>query len=99
MARGEDQFVVGDVQRRRIGEADLVQRQRVGHQPGGEAVDQAQQPFVGKDAAGGPDRQRLLFADDDDGGAAAHFELDREVVEDHAQEAGDALQRGLKSRR
>jgi hypothetical protein len=71
----------------------------VGHQPGGEAVDHAQQPFVGKHPPGGTDRQRLLFADDDDGGTAAFFDLDRKVVECDVEVARDAFQGKAESRR
>jgi hypothetical protein len=46
-----------------------------------------------------PDRQRVLLADHQHGRRAAGFDLDREVVEHQPQEAGDAVQRRLKSRR
>jgi hypothetical protein len=70
----------------------------VGHQPGGEAVDHAQQPFEGEHPPGAPTGSACssLMTSTPRG---RWFDLDREVVEHHAQAAGDAFQRGLKSRR
>ncbi len=91
---GVDQRVVGSVRRPRVGEVDGVERQAAAGEPAGEAVDQAQQPFVGEHAAGivGIRGERAGLGDAQPAVTAFPRDAHRHVRQQHAQEAGQALQ-------
>ncbi len=92
---GKNQVVIRRMLRPPIGEEHAVERQATRDQPAGQAVQQAQQPFEGKNPPGivGGGRQAAGFGDDQLGLAMLAADADLQVGQDQAQETAHACQR------